>query len=62
MRRNEDIRQTAKERGVFLWEIAEAMGIQDGTFSRKLRRELQSKEKVKVREIISQLAKEREAT
>ena len=42
---NSDIRQAAFSSGVYLWEIAEAIGVTDGTFSRKLRRELDEKEK-----------------
>lgn len=43
---NSDIRQAAFSSGVYLWEIAEAMGVTDGTFSRKLRRELDEKEEI----------------
>ena len=34
------IRQAAKEKHVRLWEVAEYLGMNDGNFSRKLRREL----------------------
>ena len=37
---NKDIREAAASAGVFLWQVAEAIGVTDGTFSRKLRREL----------------------
>ena len=36
---NVEIRESAKAKGVMLWEIADAIGITDATFSRKLRKE-----------------------
>ena len=58
---NEDIRRTAKQFGVRLWEIGEAMGLNDGNFSRKLRHELPAKDKERVLGIINQLASGRES-
>ncbi len=52
---NVDIRKAAKEAKVNLWEIAEAYGINDGNFSRKLRRELPDAEKTKILDIIEQI-------
>ena len=40
MRENMDIRNSAKKAGVFLWEVAEAYGINDSNFSRKLRKDM----------------------
>lgn len=54
---NKDIREYAAERGIRLWQIAEAIGINDGNFSRKLRRELPQAEKEKILNIIDGLAK-----
>lgn len=51
---NMDIRNEAKEAGVKLWQIAERMGIQDATLSRKLRH-LSENEKAEIRSIISEL-------
>ena len=59
---NQVIREQAKARGVRLWEIADKLGINDGNFSRKLRRELPEEEREKVLGIIEKLASEREAT
>ena len=42
---NRDVRNAAGEAGFYLWEDDEALGIADGTFSRKLRYELSSSEK-----------------
>lgn len=54
---NKDIREYAAERGIRLWQIAEAIGINDGNFSRKLRRELPQAEKEKILNVIDGLAK-----
>lgn len=59
---NADIRQAAKAGGVKLWEVAEALCLNDGNFSRKLRRELPPEEKSKIYAIIVRLAGEREAS
>ncbi|MCL1874113.1 MAG: hypothetical protein FWF85_08365 [Clostridiales bacterium] len=52
---NMDIRQEAQEEGVYLWQIADKLGIQDSTFSRKLRRELPNPEKERIYGIINQI-------
>ena len=57
--KNTDIRESAKQAGVRLWEIAERLGMNDGNFSRKLRKELSSQEREKIMEIINELAKEK---
>lgn len=57
---NKEIRAAAKKAGICLWEIAEAYGINDGNFSRKLRKELPQEEKDKILAIIDQLTKERQ--
>lgn len=56
--KNNDIRKAAKIAGVFLWQIAEELGVNDGNFSRKLRKELPTAEKEKIFAIIERLAKE----
>ena len=55
---NQKIREAAKEKGVRLWEIAEKLGITDGTFSVKLRHELEDEEQQHILNIIDELAKE----
>lgn len=55
---NKDIREYAAKRGVRLWQIALRLGINDGNFSRKLRRELPKDEHDKIMNIIDDLAKE----
>lgn len=53
---NKDIRAAAAAAGVFLWQIAEAIGVTDGTFSRKLRRELPDDEKAAILQVIQNLS------
>ncbi len=52
---NNDIRTRAKEAGVRHWQIAEKFHINEGEFSRKLRRELPTEEKEKIFRIIDEL-------
>lgn len=40
--KNSEVREHAKEKSVKLWQIADALGINDGNLSRKLRHELLS--------------------
>lgn len=58
--KNNDIKEAAKQVGVRLWQVAEAYGMNDGNFSRKLRKELPPEEKAKILEIIDSLAQERQ--
>ena len=55
---NQDIRQTATKSSVRLWRIADALGITDSNFSRKLRKELPQEEKEKIFSIIQKLSQE----
>ena len=43
--KNTDVRQRAKEAGVFQYQIAEAVGVSEYTILRKLRKELPQDEK-----------------
>lgn len=56
--RNLDIRAAAAGSGVKLWEIAAVLNINDGNFSRKLRKELPQDEKKRILDIIEALSKE----
>lgn len=56
---NKEVRTYAKEKGVYLWEIAEALHINDGNFSRKLRKELPEAQKQEIIQIIDELAEKR---
>ena len=53
--KNIEIREAAKAAGVKLWQIADKLGITDGNFSRKLRKELTAEEKTKIRAIIAEI-------
>jgi lambda repressor-like predicted transcriptional regulator len=59
-RNNLDIKAAAKEKGVFLYEVAEAYGMVDSCFSRKLRRELPKDEKQAIFKIIDEIASQKQ--
>lgn len=52
---NQDIKKAAAAARVYLYEIAERLGISDSAFSRKLRCELSQVEKAKIYSIIENL-------
>lgn len=56
---NREIREAADLAGVYLWQVADEMGIADNTLSRVLRYELPENEKAQILKIISSLAQER---
>ncbi|MBQ7547913.1 MAG: hypothetical protein IJT41_13235 [Clostridia bacterium] len=56
--KNIQIREAAAAAGVKHWQIAEALGIADGTFSRKLRHEFDEAETEKVLSIIRKIAEQ----
>lgn len=58
---NMEIRREAARNGLKLWEVAEACGVTDSTFSRKLRRELPSEQRDHVLRVIANLAERKEA-
>lgn len=58
---NMEIRREAARSGLKLWEVAEACGVTDSTFSRKLRRELPSEQRDHVLRVIANLAERKEA-
>lgn len=53
---NQEIRETAKNKKVRLWQIADKLGISEPTMTRKLRHELTKKEKKRIIKIINELA------
>lgn len=55
---NTDIRDAVSSADLKLWQIADALGIADCNFSRKLRKELPAEEKEKIFSIIRELSKE----
>lgn len=60
MTANETIKTRAKEKGVKLWEIADALKISDANFSRILRHELPDSKQIFVLQLIDEIAEENE--
>ena len=60
-RRNEknvQVRRYAKQKGVYLWEVAKAFGVTDSHFSRRLRSEFTQEEKERAMRYIDRIAAE----
>lgn len=58
---NQTIREAAAKHRIKLWEIARALGITDGAFSRRLRVELPVAEQERILTIIDRLRKDGDA-
>ncbi len=56
---NVEIRSAYMKAGIKQWEVAEALGLSETHFSRKLRKELHPEEKEKVMSIIDKLDREK---
>lgn len=61
IRRNLDVRSAAKSAGVFLYEIADKLGVSEPTFIRHLRKELSDGKKAKVLAAIEEIKQEHES-
>lgn len=59
MKANSTVRERAREQGVFLWEIAQAIGKSEPTVIRMLRIELPEERKTELLRIIDQIAERR---
>lgn len=59
---NEIIRTAAKQAGIKLWVIAEACGMTDSSFSRKLRHELPEEKQAEILSTIKQLSNDQEVS
>lgn len=55
---NADIREAAKKAGVYLYKIADRLGVCENTLTIRLRRELSEDNKRQILDIISELAAE----
>ncbi len=55
---NKKIRCAAKQYGVRLWQVAEALGMQDSALSKKLRHELPENEQSMIIDTIKRIAGE----
>ena len=58
---NAAIRNAAHEAGVHHWQIAEALGISEGSFCRRMRHELPEAEQARILTIINDISEQREA-
>lgn len=58
---NATIRNAAHEAGVHHWEIAEALGISEGSFCRRMRHELPEAEQARILTVINDISAQREA-
>ena len=56
---NKEIRNAAGGYGLKLWQVAEAIGMNESAFSRKLRRELPQEEKQRILAAIDRLVQEK---
>ena len=52
---NVDLRQEIKLSGIRFWQVAEELGLNDGNFSRKLRKELSGEEKECISVVVERL-------
>lgn len=58
---NSKIREYAFSKNVYLWQIAMKLNINDGNFSRKLRKELSEEETSRIMYYIDEIAREKES-
>jgi len=58
---NAAIRNAAHEAGVHHWQIAEALGISEGSFCRRMRHELPEAEQARILAIINDVSAQKEA-
>lgn len=56
---NTDIREAAKQAGVFLYAVADKLGISEPTMTRLLRRELPDEKKKELKGIIAELSEQK---
>lgn len=57
---NKDVRNYAKSKNVYLYQIAESLNVSESTFIKKLRKELDDEIKESLFKIIDMIAKERD--
>lgn len=57
---NKEIRDRIRESGIFYWQVAAELHINDGNFSRRLRHELSQEEKETVIQAIERIVSEEE--
>lgn len=57
---NADIRAVAKQNGVYLYAIADKLGVSEPTMTRLMRRELPEEKKTQLKELIAEIAAEQQ--
>lgn len=57
---NKDVRNYAKSKNVYLYQIAELLNVSESTFIKKLRKELDDETKKSLFKIIDMIVKERD--
>lgn len=57
---NQKIRDYAKKKNVYLWEIAFQMNVSEPTITRKLRTELSKEDTTKILNIVDEIANSKE--
>lgn len=55
---NADLRQTAKNAGVYFWQIADLWGVSEAYMTRLMRRELTAEERSRFLDAVEQLKQE----
>ena len=55
---NLDVRECAKKSGIYLWQIATAIGVSEPTFNRRMRVEMPETEKEQIKKVIGRLEAE----
>lgn len=56
---NEEIREMLKENGIYQWQVAKKMGMQDTNFSKLMRDEISEDKKTMIKNIIKEIIEER---
>jgi hypothetical protein len=59
-RANKDIREEIRAAGLFQWQVAEALGISELWFTKKMRYEFSEEDKAEVRKAIAKLSTDSE--
>lgn len=59
--KNNDIKDSIKNAGLYQWMVAEQINMAESTFYRKMRHELPEEEKKKIYSAIEELKKQKEA-
>lgn len=56
-----EVKRLILESGAKCWQVADALGITDGNFSRRLRKPFSEEETAKIKSILERLAEQRQS-